>query len=177
MLLSRDVGMRDPADPATHRLALHESGHATACIVLGRAFRVVDLAPDPRRDLDAAVLGVEPRDRPLGFVVTLLAGPLAEHVHAGVSLDEAFCSHGYSDTSEVLDRGLHPDALATLARRANRLVANTHAAAVVAVADALTRAPQRLSRHQVADLVRDHQPGGPDWRLRITTEQITEPRP
>lgn len=145
------VAVRNPAEVA--RLALHESGHAVACVALNRAFRVVQLAPIPDLDAHAAVLGVEPQDRPLGWIVACLAGPIAEHVHADVPLDDVVCGHGYRDVGAVLAHGLHPDALFTLTRVAHRIVGGTHAAAVLAVAAALTRPPHHLTRAEVADLV------------------------
>lgn len=165
---------RDPTGPNTWRLACHEAGHAVAEIALNREFHYVTLVPT--KEWAGAVVGVRPLHRPLGGIVTKLAGPLSEVVHAGSSLAEAICVAGHIDTRGVFDRGdgLAPDAFYSIIRRTMRIVRDTHRHSVLAVATALLQPPQRLTHDQVAAIVEDHQPGGLAWLIRETENAVAQ---
>jgi len=74
-------------------IAYHEAGHAVVAAWLGAEVLSVTLEPDaddgPRRDGDAAVrwhhAGMSSRDRCQRELMAVLAGPVAEMIHAGIT--------------------------------------------------------------------------------------------
>lgn len=163
--------LRDRDDPGWHRTARHEAGHAAAAVAMGRMFDHVTLRPHNPR-YRGALIGHRMQPRPLGGVVVLLAGPMA--IPTDDELDDTdfadlLCTRGYYDALTAISHtdGMSPDGLHGLARRAGRIVRDTHAESVRAVAAALLAHPeQRLTHREVAALVEDHQPGGLEHLLR-----------
>lgn len=169
--------LRDRNDPDWHRTAVHEAGHGVVAVVLGQPFTHVTLRPADTR-WRGAVIGTQPRRRPLAAVSVYLGGCFAV-VAAGLDDDAtaAFCRGGGNDLANVLKfgDGLPLDSLLAVARRTWTIVSDTHEVAVHAVAEALLAHPeQRLSRAQVAGVVEDHQPGGLAWLIRHHEEALAE---
>lgn len=150
--------LRDPADPATWALATHEAGHVVAFHIGRIQYRSVGLR-SPWPGQDAAVLGHPgpARARPLWFIVGALAGPFAEAHATGRDIHEVFseCGEIDLDHADSVAATLHPDAAATLVRRAWQLaVRHQHTIATVATA-LVHHSRQRLTEAEVATIIRD----------------------
>lgn len=175
MIATSSLALRDPAEPTTWRIALHEAGHAVCLSLYRLPFTQVHLTHPCTGGGAVAYSVAGARAKPLAFIVTALAGSIAAAGHTGTDPLDMLrgCGSLDLDTADQYSDGLDTVAVYRLVKRAEKIVLDTHRDAVHATARALLEPPQMLTAAQVAELVDDHHPSGLGYLLRQVRQQLS----